>query len=152
MAVANVSNFSSANDLDLNGKSVLVTGGTGSFGQKFVRTVLERYEPRRLIIFSRDELKQFEMGINLSIERYPSLRYFLGDVRDAERLNMALREVDVVVHAAALKQVPAAEYNPFECIQTNVIGAENVVRAALNNRARQVIALSTDKAASPVNL
>jgi UDP-N-acetylglucosamine 4,6-dehydratase len=152
MAVANVSSFSSANDVDLNGKSVLVTGGTGSFGQKFVRTVLERYKPRRLIIFSRDELKQFEMGISLPMDTYPCLRYFIGDVRDSERLNMALREVDVVVHAAALKQVPAAEYNPFECIQTNVIGAENVVRAALNNKVKRVIALSTDKAASPVNL
>src|SRR3546814_419635 len=152
MATANAHTFSSANDVDLNGKSVLVTGGTGSFGQKFVRTVLERYKPRRVIVFSRDELKQFEMGIGLSTDTYPSLRYFIGDVRDADRLNMALREVDVVVHAAALKQVPAAEYNPFECIQTNVIGAENVVRAALNNKVSQVIALSTDKAASPVNL
>lgn len=152
MAVVTVNSFSSANDVDLNGKSVLVTGGTGSFGQKLVRTVLERYQPRRLIIFSRDELKQFEMGISLSVDAYPCLRYFIGDVRDAERLNMALREVDVVVHAAALKQVPAAEYNPFECIQTNVIGAENVVRAALNNKVKRVIALSTDKAASPVNL
>lgn len=144
--------FSSSNDLDLNGKSVLVTGGTGSFGQKFVRTVLERYQPRRLIIFSRDELKQFEMAMSLSPDSHPALRYFIGDVRDGDRLSMALREVDVVVHAAALKQVPAAEYNPFECIQTNVIGAENVVRAALNNKVSRVIALSTDKAASPVNL
>jgi len=138
--------------LDLTGKSVLVTGGTGSFGKKFVKTVLDRYKPRRLIVFSRDELKQFEMGMSLSPETYPCLRYFIGDVRDAERLQMALREVDVVVHAAALKQVPAAEYNPFECIQTNVIGAENVVRAALNCGVKTVIALSTDKAASPVNL
>lgn len=152
MTTGNNNTFSSADDLDLNGRAVLVTGGTGSFGQKFVRTVLERYKPRRLIIFSRDELKQFEMGLTLSMDAYPSLRYFIGDVRDAERLNMALREVDVVVHAAALKQVPAAEYNPFECIQTNVIGAENVVRAALNNKVKRVIALSTDKAASPVNL
>src|SRR3546814_731467 len=110
--MADISTFSSANDLDLNGKSVLVTGGTGSFGQKFVRTVLERYEPRRLIIFSRDELKQFEMGIGLSPDTYPSLRYFIGDVRDADRLNMALREVDVVIHAAALKQGQAAPSNP----------------------------------------
>lgn len=138
--------------MDLTGKSVLVTGGTGSFGKKFVKTVLDRYKPRRLIVFSRDELKQFEMGMSLSPETYPCLRYFIGDVRDAERLQMALREVDVVVHAAALKQVPAAEYNPFECIQTNVIGAENVVRAALNCGVKTVIALSTDKAASPVNL
>jgi UDP-N-acetylglucosamine 4,6-dehydratase len=147
-----VNTFSSENDLNLDGKSVLVTGGTGSFGQKFVSTVLERYKPRRLIIFSRDELKQFEMAMTLSPNTYPCLRYFIGDVRDSERLQMALREVDVVVHAAALKQVPAAEYNPFECIQTNVLGAENVVRAALNCGVRRVIALSTDKAASPVNL
>lgn len=148
----NLNTFTSDNDLDLNDKSVLVTGGTGSFGQKFVRTVLERYKPRRLIIFSRDELKQFEMGMGLSPDTYPCLRYFIGDVRDADRLQMALREVDIVVHAAALKQVPAAEYNPFECIQTNVIGAENVVRASLNCGVQRVMALSTDKAASPVNL
>jgi len=144
--------FSNGKDVDLNGKSVLVTGGTGSFGKKFVQTVLERYKPRRLIIFSRDELKQYEMAIDLSPDRFPVLRYFIGDVRDADRLDMALRDVDVVVHAAALKQVPAAEYNPFECIQTNVIGAENVVRAALRNRVKTVIALSTDKAANPINL
>jgi UDP-N-acetylglucosamine 4,6-dehydratase/5-epimerase len=147
-----VNSFSDKDDIDLNGKSVLVTGGTGSFGQKFVETILERYEPRRIIIFSRDELKQYEMGLGLSPDVYPALRYFIGDVRDASRLQMALREVDVVVHAAALKQVPAAEYNPFECIQTNVIGAENVVRASLACGVKRVIALSTDKAASPVNL
>ncbi|GAB4352934.1 MAG: UDP-N-acetylglucosamine 4,6-dehydratase (inverting) [Kiloniellaceae bacterium] len=152
MADAPVTSFSNGNDVDLNGKSVLVTGGTGSFGKKFVETVLARYKPRRLIIFSRDELKQYEMAIDLSPDRYPVLRYFIGDVRDADRLDMALRDVDVVVHAAALKQVPAAEYNPFECIQTNVIGAENVVRAALRNRVKTVIALSTDKAANPINL
>ncbi len=152
MSETALSNFSSENDLDLSGKSVLVTGGTGSFGQKFVRTVLDRYDPKRLIIFSRDELKQYEMGIDLPPLKYPCLRYFIGDVRDSSRLHMALREVDVVVHAAALKQVPAAEYNPFECIQTNVIGAENVVRAALSSGVQHVIALSTDKAASPVNL
>jgi UDP-N-acetylglucosamine 4,6-dehydratase len=145
-------NFSDCGCLDLDGKSVLVTGGTGSFGQRFVQTVLERYKPRRVIVFSRDELKLYEMALTLSPERYPALRYFIGDVRDANRLDMALRDVDIVVHAAALKQVPAAEYNPFECIQTNVIGAENVVRAALRNEAKQVIALSTDKAASPINL
>ncbi len=152
MSAATGKTFSNGNDFDLNGKSILVTGGTGSFGQKFVRTVLERYEPRRLIVFSRDELKQYEMGISLSVQDHPSLRYFIGDVRDASRLELALREVDIVVHAAALKQVPAAEYNPFECIQTNVIGAENVVRAALSCGVKRVIALSTDKAASPVNL
>ena len=144
--------FSSGDCLDLDGKSVLVTGGTGSFGKKFVRTVLERYKPRRVIVFSRDELKQYEMALSLSPEKYPEIRYFIGDVRDASRLELALREVDVVVHAAALKQVPAAEYNPFECIQTNVIGAENVVRASLSCGVKRVIALSTDKAASPVNL
>ena len=152
MADAPVISFSNGNDVDLNGKSILVTGGTGSFGKKFIETVLARYKPRRLIIFSRDELKQYEMAIDLSPDRYPVLRYFIGDVRDVDRLDMALRDVDVVVHAAALKQVPAAEYNPFECIQTNVIGAENVVRAALRNGVKKVIALSTDKAANPINL
>ncbi len=152
MTVPEISNFSTDQDYDLNGKSILVTGGTGSFGQLFVRTVLQRYKPRRVIVFSRDELKQYEMALSLSPEAYPALRYFIGDVRDADRLDMALREVDVVVHAAALKQVPTAEYNPFECIQTNVIGAENVVRAALRNNVRRVIALSTDKAANPINL
>lgn len=152
MTVPKISSFSNDQDYDLNGRAVLVTGGTGSFGQLFVRTVLERYKPRRLIIFSRDELKQYEMALALSPNEHPALRYFIGDVRDADRLEMALREVDVVVHAAALKQVPTAEYNPFECIQTNVIGAENVVRAALRNGVKRVIALSTDKAANPINL
>jgi UDP-N-acetylglucosamine 4,6-dehydratase len=152
MAETPVKSFSNGKDVDLNGKSILVTGGTGSFGKKFIQTVLERYQPRRVIVFSRDELKQYEMGIDLSPQAYPALRYFIGDVRDADRLDMALRDVDVVVHAAALKQVPAAEYNPFECIQTNVIGAENVVRAALRNGVSKVIALSTDKAANPINL
>jgi UDP-N-acetylglucosamine 4,6-dehydratase len=152
MTVPEINSFSTDKDYDLTGKSVLVTGGTGSFGKLFVRTVLERYKPRRVIVFSRDELKQYEMALDLSPEKYPALRYFIGDVRDADRLDMALREVDVVVHAAALKQVPTAEYNPFECIQTNVIGAENVVRAALRNKVKRVIALSTDKAANPINL
>lgn len=147
-----VKSFSNGQDVDLNGKSILVTGGTGSFGKRFIQSVLERYAPRRVIIFSRDELKQYEMALDLSPQKYPALRYFIGDVRDADRLDMALRDVDVVVHAAALKQVPAAEYNPFECIQTNVIGAENVVRASLRNGVSKVIALSTDKAASPINL
>jgi UDP-N-acetylglucosamine 4,6-dehydratase len=138
--------------LDLNDKTVLVTGGTGSFGKHFLKSVVERYKPRRLIIFSRDELKQFEMAQAYSPEQYPFLRYFIGDVRDRDRLELALRDVDYVVHAAALKQVPTAEYNPFECIRTNVFGAENVVYAALRRNVRKVIALSTDKAANPVNL
>ena len=152
MTPSTKSSFSSDEDYNLNGKSVLITGGTGSFGKRFVKTVLERYQPKRLIVFSRDELKQFEMAITFPPEKHAALRYFIGDVRDGDRLDMALREVDVVVHAAALKQVPAAEYNPFECIQTNVIGAENVVRAALRNSVERVIALSTDKAANPINL
>jgi len=139
-------------DLDLTGKSVLVTGGTGSFGNKFVKTVLDSYNPHRLIIFSRDELKQYEMQAKFNPAEHKCLRYFIGDVRDQERLTMAMREVDIVVHAAALKQVPAAEYNPFEFIRTNVMGAEHVVRAALANKVSKVIALSTDKAESPVNL
>lgn len=138
--------------IDLDGKSVLITGGTGSFGQRFVGTVLERYRVRRLIVFSRDELKQFEMAQRYSERRHPQLRYFIGDVRDAGRLELAMRDVDVVVHTAALKQVPAAEYNPMECIRTNVIGAENVVQAAMRAGVRRVIALSTDKAANPINL
>ena len=138
--------------LDLNDKSVLVTGGTGSFGKHFVKTVIEKYKPRRLIIFSRDELKQFEMQQLFSMEQYPFMRYFIGDVRDRDRLELAMRDVDYVIHAAALKQVPTAEYNPFECIRTNVFGAENVVYAALRRNVRKVVALSTDKAANPVNL
>lgn len=136
----------------LDGASILVTGGTGSFGRRFVKTVLERYKPRRLIVFSRDELKQWEMSQEFSPEQYPCLRYFIGDVRDARRVEMALRGVDVVVHAAAMKHVPAAEYNPFECIHTNVLGAENVVNACIHNGVKRVVALSTDKAASPINL
>jgi UDP-N-acetylglucosamine 4,6-dehydratase len=130
-------------------KVVLVTGGTGSFGQRFVATVLERYAPRKLVVFSRDELKQFEMAQKFD---GPQMRYFIGDVRDRERLVQATREADVIVHAAALKQVPAAEYNPTECIKTNVHGAENVIAAALENEVEKVIALSTDKAANPINL
>jgi UDP-N-acetylglucosamine 4,6-dehydratase len=141
-----------ADGLDLEGKSVLVTGGTGSFGRRFVRSVLEGFAPRRLIVFSRDELKQYEMAQALTTEQSARTRFFIGDVRDVGRLEMAFREVDVVIHAAALKQVPAAEYNPFECIQTNVMGAENVVRAALRAEVGKVIALSTDKAANPINL
>ncbi|HEY1615341.1 MAG TPA: UDP-N-acetylglucosamine 4,6-dehydratase (inverting) [Rhizomicrobium sp.] len=137
---------------DLNDKSVLITGGTGSFGKHFVRMAIERYKPRRLVIFSRDELKQFEMQQMFPVERYGFMRYFIGDVRDRDRLDLAMRDVDYVIHAAALKQVPTAEYNPFECIRTNVFGAENVVSAALRRNVRKVIALSTDKAANPVNL
>ncbi|WP_374649736.1 UDP-N-acetylglucosamine 4,6-dehydratase (inverting) [Dongia sp.] len=137
---------------DLNGKSILVTGGTGSFGKAFIRRVLKDWKPKRLIVFSRDELKQWEMQQDLSQDKYPALRYFIGDVRDGQRLEMATRDVDYIIHAAALKQVPAAEYNPFECIHTNVIGAENVVQAAIKNKVKRVVALSTDKAANPVNL
>jgi UDP-N-acetylglucosamine 4,6-dehydratase len=138
--------------LDLNEKAVLVTGGTGSFGKHFVKLVIERYKPRRLVIFSRDELKQYEMQQLFPMEQYPFMRYFIGDVRDRDRLELAMRDIDYVIHAAALKQVPTAEYNPFECIRTNVFGAENLVYAALRRNVRKVIALSTDKAANPVNL
>jgi UDP-N-acetylglucosamine 4,6-dehydratase len=137
----------------LTDKSILITGGTGSFGKAFVRTVLQRYPGiRRLVIFSRDELKQFEMQQLYSTAQYPGLRYFIGDVRDEARLRRALEGIDVVVHAAALKQVPAAEYNPFECIKTNVLGAQNVIEGCLANGIQRVVALSTDKAAAPVNL
>ena len=135
----------------LNGASLLVTGATGSFGRRFIATVLAHAKPERLVVFSRDELKQFEMQQTETFQ-HPALRYFIGDVRDADRLEMATRGVDIVVHAAALKQVPAAEYNPFECIRTNVHGAENVVSAALKTGVRKVIALSSDKAANPINL
>jgi len=138
--------------LDLNDRSILVTGGTGSFGKHFLKTVAERYKPRRLIIFSRDELKQSDMALEFPAERYPFIRFFIGDVRDRDRLDLALRDVDYVVHAAAMKQVTTAEYNPFECVRTNVFGAENIVYAALRRNVRKVIALSTDKAANPINL
>ena len=130
-------------------KSILITGGTGSFGKQYIKTLLTRFKPRRLIVFSRDELKQFEMQ---QIFNEPCMRYFIGDVRDLERLQQAMNGVDYVIHAAALKQVPAAEYNPTECLKTNVHGAENVIRAALDNDVEKVIALSTDKAANPINL
>ena len=136
----------------LDGKSVLVTGGTGSFGQAFVRTVLRRFRPRRLIVFSRDELKQYEMAQGLENGDPTALRFFIGDVRDLDRLRMAMRGVDFVIHAAALKQIPTAEYNPFECVKTNILGAQNVVEAAIENGVERVIALSTDKAANPTNL
>jgi UDP-N-acetylglucosamine 4,6-dehydratase len=132
-----------------NGKSILITGGTGSFGRHFTKTILERFKPRRLVIYSRDELKQFEMQQEFND---PAMRYFIGDVRDTPRLNQALNGIDFVIHAAALKQVPAAEYNPIECIKTNIYGAENVIRASLLNDVQRVIALSTDKAANPINL
>jgi len=133
----------------LDDKTILITGGTGSFGTRFVRTVLQRHKPRRLIVFSRDELKQYEMA---QLFDDACMRFFIGDVRDRERLVSAMRGVDIVIHAAALKQVPAAEYNPMECIKTNVHGAQNVIDAALENDVQQVIALSTDKAANPINL
>jgi UDP-N-acetylglucosamine 4,6-dehydratase/5-epimerase len=132
-----------------NDKAILITGGTGSFGKQYVRTILERYKPKKLIIYSRDELKQFEMHQQF---HEPCMRYFIGDVRDRDRLVQAMNGVDFVIHAAALKQVPAAEYNPMECIKTNIHGAENVIHAALANEVEKVIALSTDKAASPINL
>jgi UDP-N-acetylglucosamine 4,6-dehydratase len=139
-------------EVDLNDKSILITGGTGSFGKRFVRSVLWRFRLRRLVIFSRDELKQYDMAQDLPPSEHSCLRYFIGDVRDEGRLEMALRDIDYVIHAAALKQVPVAEYNPFECIHTNVQGAENVVKAALRSDVKKIIALSTDKAASPINL
>lgn len=137
----------------LQSKSILITGGTGSFGKAFVKTVLERFpEVRRLVVFSRDELKQYEMAQQFSEKDYPAIRYFIGDVRDAGRVRRALEGIDTVIHAAALKQVPAAEYNPFECIKTNILGAQNVIEACLDMGVRNVVALSTDKAAAPINL
>ena len=142
--------------LDLDGRVILVTGGTGSFGRRFIDTVLARFNPRKVIVYSRDELKQHEMQVDMRERFGPDvmlkMRFFLGDVRDRDRLTLALRGVDIVIHAAALKQVPAAEYNPSECIHTNVMGAENVVWACLTNRIKQVVALSTDKACNPINL
>ncbi len=132
-----------------DGKTILITGGTGSFGKKFVKTILERYSPKRVIVYSRDELKQFEMAAEYNAS---CMRYFIGDVRDADRLNKAMDGVDFVVHAAALKHVPIAEYNPMECIKTNINGAQNVIDAALTNGVEKVVALSTDKAANPINL
>jgi len=139
--------------MTLSNRSILVTGGTGSFGKAFVRTVLERYpDVKRLVIYSRDELKQFEMAQEFPERRHAGLRYFIGDVRDEPRLRRALEGIDVVIHAAALKQVPAAEYNPFECIKTNVLGAQNLIEACLDSAVQRVVALSTDKAAAPINL
>ncbi|MEQ1621778.1 MAG: UDP-N-acetylglucosamine 4,6-dehydratase (inverting) [Methylococcales bacterium] len=130
-------------------KTILVTGGTGSFGKHFTKTILENYQPKKLVIYSRDELKQFEMQQQYNA---PCMRYFIGDIRDSDRLKRALEGVDIVVHAAALKQVPAAEYNPFECIKTNVLGAQNLIEACLDTNVKRVVALSTDKAAAPINL
>ena len=134
----------------LKNKSILITGGTGSFGKKFIKTILEKYKPKKVIVYSRDELKQFEMQ-----QIWPDggqMRYFIGDVRDYHRLKMAMTNVDIVIHAAALKQVPAAEYNPFEAVKTNIIGGQNVIDAAISQGVKKVIALSTDKAAAPINL
>ena len=137
----------------LSHRSILVTGGTGSFGQAFVKHVLERHpQVERLVVYSRDELKQFEMAQEFPETKHPAIRYFIGDVRDSDRLRRALEGIEVVVHAAALKQVPAAEYNPFECIKTNVLGAQNVIEACLDVGVKRVVALSTDKAAAPINL
>jgi len=136
----------------LNDKVILVTGGTGSFGKKFTKIVLKKFKPKKLIIFSRDEMKQYEMRKEFSEAKYTCLRYFIGDVRDADRLHRAFNGVDIVVHAAALKIVPTAEYNPFEAVKTNVIGAENIINVAIDNGVEKVIALSTDKAVNPVNL
>lgn len=135
--------------MDLNGKVVLVTGGTGSFGRKFTEIVLRKFQPRKLIIFSRDELKQYEMQKQFDS---PALRFFVGDVRDLERLRRALRGVDIVVHTAALKQVPSCEYNPFEAVKTNILGGANVIDAAIDSGVERVMALSTDKAVNPINL
>jgi UDP-N-acetylglucosamine 4,6-dehydratase (inverting) len=137
----------------MNGKTIFVTGGTGSFGKKFIETVLQSYNPKKIIIYSRDELKQFEMQQNPRYRKDGILmRYFIGDVRDEKRITRAMEGVDIVVHAAALKQVPAAEYNPFEAVKTNIIGGQNVIDACFVNGVKKVIALSTDKAAAPINL
>lgn len=133
----------------LDGKNILITGGTGSFGKKYVETILARFKPAKIIIYSRDELKQYEMQQSYN---HPSMRYFIGDVRDVTRLKQAMKGIDYVIHAAALKHVPIAEYNPTECIKTNIHGAENVIEAAIENNVEKVIALSTDKAANPINL
>lgn len=137
----------------INGSTILVTGGTGSFGKKFISTLINNYSPKKIIIYSRDELKQFEMQESAQFNTDKVLmRYFIGDVRDLSRLEMAVEGVDIVIHAAALKQVPAAEYNPFEAVKTNILGAQNVIEACLKNNVRRVVALSTDKAAAPINL
>ncbi|MFG5142399.1 SDR family NAD(P)-dependent oxidoreductase, partial [Campylobacter lari] len=132
-----------------NGKSILITGGTGSFGKTYTKTLLQKYQPKKIIIYSRDELKQFEMAREFNNE---CMRYFIGDVRDKERLSIAMKDVDFVIHAAAMKHVPIAEYNPMECIKTNIHGAQNVIDACLENNVEKCIALSTDKACNPINL
>jgi UDP-N-acetylglucosamine 4,6-dehydratase len=136
----------------INNKSILITGGTGSFGKQMLKTLLENFEPRKIVIFSRDEFKQSEMQKKFNDKKYPCLRYFIGDIRDKERLMQAFYNIDIIFHAAALKQVPALEYNPSEAIKTNIYGAENVIKAAIANNVKKVIAISTDKAVSPVNL
>ena len=139
--------------IDLKDKSVLITGGTGSFGQEFIKLALENHpRVKKLVVFSRDELKQYQMALKFPGSKYPCLRYFIGDVRDERRLERALEGIDYVVHTAALKQVPTAEYNPFECIKTNVLGTQNVIEASFNANIKKVVALSTDKAAAPINL
>lgn len=138
--------------MNFDGKNILITGGTGSFGNAAVAEILARSTPSRLVVLSRDELKQFEMAQRFPESTYSCMRYFLGDVRDRDRLTQAMNGIDLVIHAAALKQVPAAEYNPMECIKTNIHGAENVIHAALANNVEKVVALSTDKAANPINL
>ena len=135
-----------------NDKRILITGGTGSFGKKCTEIILKKYKPKKLIIFSRDELKQFEMAQKFPDSTYECMRYFIGDVRDIERLYRAFRNVDYVIHAAALKQVPAAEYNPFEAVKTNILGAQNIINVSIDRGVQKVIALSTDKAANPINL
>ncbi|MGB5792776.1 SDR family NAD(P)-dependent oxidoreductase, partial [Poseidonibacter sp.] len=132
-----------------NGKNILITGGTGSFGKKYTQVLLQKYKPNKIIIYSRDELKQYEMAQDFNDS---CMRYFIGDVRDADRLKKAMKDVDFVIHAAALKHVPIAEYNPMECIKTNINGAQNVIDAAIENKVEKIIALSTDKAANPINL
>lgn len=153
MSAADVTNLKNRKPIMLNNTNILITGGTGSFGKAFVKTILARYPSvRRLVIFSRDELKQFEMSQQFPESNYQAMRYFIGDVRDADRLRRAMEGIDIVIHAAALKQVPAAEYNPFECIKTNVLGAQNVIEACFDSKVKHVVALSTDKAAAPINL
>jgi len=137
------------NIFSLDNKSILITGGTGSFGKEFVQMLYDKHKPSRVVIYSRDELKQYEMGQDIT---HPTLRYFIGDVRDEDRLRRALNGIEIVIHAAALKQVPAAEYNPIECIKTNVIGAENIINASIDAGVKKVLALSTDKAVNPINL
>ncbi len=136
----------------LNNQSILVTGGTGTFGKQFIKNIIKNYKPKKLVIFSRDEMKQFNMEDEFPKEKFKFLRYFVGDVRDEKRLKIAIRDIDIVIHAAALKIVPTAEYNPIECIKTNIYGAENIVNCCINSSVKKVLALSTDKAVNPINL